>query len=241
MAQMVNYTTYYLHQDALGSTRLVMPASIVSSFSSNYVPYGMDYAMVGEELFQYTGKLLDESTGLYYEGARYYDPTTGRFITEDSYNGTLTDPLSQNRYLYAEDNPMRYVDPTGHVIAILGGGGSDLLSPSQILDLLSSAASKAIQAIQQVIGSLASPFGFSSTSMATTTTVTTEVQCPEGDVHCLGINGYPSTPLPSLGQVNWNWNAALSLLVLVGGAMVTTGAILTGNAPAALGTADGDY
>ncbi|MDG6988173.1 MAG: RHS repeat-associated core domain-containing protein [Nitrososphaerota archaeon] len=120
---MVNFSIRYLHEDALGSTRLVMPASIVSSFSSNYVPYGMDYAMVGEELFQYTGKLLDESTGLYYEGARYYDPTTGRFITEDSYNGTLTDPLSQNRYLYAEDNPMRYVDPTGHVMAVSTGDG----------------------------------------------------------------------------------------------------------------------
>ena len=92
--------------------------------------------MVGEELFQYTGKLLDESTGLYYEGARYYDPTTGRFITEDSYNGTLTDPLSQNRYLYAEDNPMRYVDPTGHVIVAVGSGGGATTQPEDFMTWL---------------------------------------------------------------------------------------------------------
>lgn len=52
----------YLHQDALGSTRLVMPASMTPSFDANYVPYGMSYAMMGEETFQYTGKLLDEAT-----------------------------------------------------------------------------------------------------------------------------------------------------------------------------------
>ncbi|MDG6988191.1 MAG: hypothetical protein JRN21_02575 [Nitrososphaerota archaeon] len=46
-----------------------------------------------------------------------------RFITEDSYNRTHTDPLSQNRYVYAEDNPMRYVDPMGHVIVAVGSGG----------------------------------------------------------------------------------------------------------------------
>jgi RHS repeat-associated protein len=114
VAQMVNYTTYYLHQDALGSTRLVMPTSMVSSFSSNYIPYGMNFAMMGSEEYQYTGKLMDVVTGLYYEGARYYDPTTGRFITEDSVVGSINDPMSLNRYVYARDNPMKIVDMNGH-------------------------------------------------------------------------------------------------------------------------------
>jgi RHS repeat-associated protein len=69
---------------------------------------------LGSEVFQYTGKLPDATTGLYYDGARYHNSTTGRFITEDSYNGTKTDPISQNKYIYGGDNPMRYVDPTGH-------------------------------------------------------------------------------------------------------------------------------
>ncbi len=92
----------------------MMPASMFSSFSSNYVPYGMNYAMTGEEAFQYTGKLLDEATGLYYEGARYYDPTTGRFVTEDSVVGSTSDPQSLNRYVYARDNPMKIIDMNGH-------------------------------------------------------------------------------------------------------------------------------
>ena len=54
------------------------------------------------------------ATGLYYEGARYYDPTTGRFMTEDSVVGSTSDPMSLNRYAYARDNPMKIVDMNGH-------------------------------------------------------------------------------------------------------------------------------
>ena len=46
--------------------------------------------------------------------ARYYDPTLGRFITEDSYPGEANDPLSLNLYTYAHNNPINLFDPTGH-------------------------------------------------------------------------------------------------------------------------------
>ena len=39
-------------------------------------------------------------------------------MTEDTYNGTITDQISQNRYVYAGDDPMRYTDPTGHVMVV---------------------------------------------------------------------------------------------------------------------------
>ncbi|WP_246521722.1 RHS repeat-associated core domain-containing protein, partial [Ornithinibacillus massiliensis] len=44
-----------------------------------------------------------------------YDPTTARFIQEDTYAGTLDNPLSQNRYSYVMNNPVNYWDPTGRV------------------------------------------------------------------------------------------------------------------------------
>lgn len=47
-------------------------------------------------------------------GARFLDPESGRFMTEDTYPGSATNPLSLNKYIYAEDNPMKYVDPTGY-------------------------------------------------------------------------------------------------------------------------------
>ena len=118
---MVGSTTYYLHEDALGSTRLETTSTVTIKFSSNYIPYGSNYAVSGKEVFMYTGKPYDSATGLYYEGARYYDPTTGRFITQDSYPGSPADPLSMNLYVYARDNPERYTDPDGHVFIDEGG------------------------------------------------------------------------------------------------------------------------
>jgi len=114
VAKMVASSVYYLHQDALGSTRLETTSTVVTKFKSNYVPYGNNYAMTGKEVFMYTGKPYDSATGLYYLGARYYDDGIGRFVTEDSYLGDKNDPITLNLYIYARDNPERYVDPTGH-------------------------------------------------------------------------------------------------------------------------------
>ena len=55
--------------------------------------------------------------------ARYYDPHTGRFVSEDTVRGVsrkypngqeLVDPLSLNLYTYCHNNPVRFVDPSGH-------------------------------------------------------------------------------------------------------------------------------
>jgi RHS repeat-associated protein len=69
---------------------------------------------------KFTGKLFDNSTALYYYGARYYDPELGRFIQPDTIVPYPDDPQSFNRYAYARNNPIRYVDPTGHFWATLG-------------------------------------------------------------------------------------------------------------------------
>jgi len=63
---------------------------------------------------RYAGEFFDTETGLYYLRARYYDPYVGRFISEDTYEGKINDPLSLNRYTYAHNDPIMYVDPTGH-------------------------------------------------------------------------------------------------------------------------------
>ena len=63
--------------------------------------------------FAYNGEARDD-TGLDYLRARYYDSQGGTFLTEDSYPGEDTDPLSQNRYSYVQNNPVNYTDPSGH-------------------------------------------------------------------------------------------------------------------------------
>ncbi|MDG4477774.1 RHS repeat-associated core domain-containing protein [Streptococcus parasuis] len=60
--------------------------------------------------FAYNGEARDV-TGFDYLRARYYDSSAGAFLTQDSYQDELTDPLSQNRYSYVHNNPVNYTDP----------------------------------------------------------------------------------------------------------------------------------
>jgi RHS repeat-associated protein len=64
--------------------------------------------------FKYTGEVYDEETGLYYLRARYYDPSIGRFLNEDTYEGQIDNPLSLNLYTYVVNNPLIYSDPSGN-------------------------------------------------------------------------------------------------------------------------------
>src|SRR3990170_6908936 len=68
--------------------------------------------------YKFSTKNLDDESGLYYFGARYYDPETGRFITKDPDGGDLDNPLSQNPYIYANDNPVNLVDPDGEFVFV---------------------------------------------------------------------------------------------------------------------------
>ena len=65
--------------------------------------------------YRYCGEQFDETTGLYYLCARYMDTSTGRFISQDTYQGTINDPVSLHKYLYANSNPVMYSDPSGYI------------------------------------------------------------------------------------------------------------------------------
>ena len=56
----------------------------------------------------------DNFTGLYYLRARYMNPSTGTFITMDEYAGSVFEPVSLHKYLYANANPVMNSDPTGY-------------------------------------------------------------------------------------------------------------------------------
>ena len=59
--------------------------------------------------FLYASEQLDNTTGLYYLRARQYDTKLGRFTQEDTYLGD-----GRNLYVYVSNNPLKYVDPSGH-------------------------------------------------------------------------------------------------------------------------------
>jgi RHS repeat-associated protein len=83
-----------------------------------YDAFGQTLVATGSAVnpWRYRG-LLDvspNSTPLYALGARFYSPQLGTFTAEDSVAGVAADPLSMNRYLYAEADPTTLIDPDGH-------------------------------------------------------------------------------------------------------------------------------
>ncbi|MBU1017753.1 LysM peptidoglycan-binding domain-containing protein [Patescibacteria group bacterium] len=106
---------YYYLNDHLGGVDAVLDEEGNVVEQRDYLPYGnerMTERSAGED-YGFTGKELDEETGLYYYGARYYDPVVGRFAGLDPWEGDLNDPQTLNKYSYVLNNPVRYIDPTG--------------------------------------------------------------------------------------------------------------------------------
>ena len=64
--------------------------------------------------FRYCGEYFDKETATVYLRARYYDSSTGRFISRDSFAGNIADPLSLNLYTYCHNNSIINIDPSGH-------------------------------------------------------------------------------------------------------------------------------
>ena len=65
------------------------------------------------------GQYYDRETGLHYNGARYYDPDTGRYLSPDPLGLEGGDPTL---YAYAANNPLRFADPLGLKFVGLSGG-----------------------------------------------------------------------------------------------------------------------
>jgi RHS repeat-associated protein len=64
--------------------------------------------------YLYSGEQLDSNLGFYYLRARYMDPSSGRFSSMDSYEGSCSDPRSLHKFSYANNSPADVVDPSGH-------------------------------------------------------------------------------------------------------------------------------
>jgi len=110
----------YYHADHLGGTNLLTDDTGVVKELCEYKPFGgfathQKYGTSSETAwFYFTGKEFDEKIGLYYYGARYYNPLIGRFITPDTIVQAVDNPQTLNRYSYCGNNPVNRIDPSGH-------------------------------------------------------------------------------------------------------------------------------
>ena len=113
-----DHTDYLLyHKDIQGSTTSLVKEDGSVDATYQYTDFGqttINGDNKAENEVCYTGGIYDQSTGLYYLNARYYNPEDGRFVTEDSYRGEVDDPDTGHLYGYCANNPVNYVDPSGH-------------------------------------------------------------------------------------------------------------------------------
>ena len=150
IAAVNNGETAYYFSDHLGGLNVATDESGEKLEIVEYTPFG---SLSRQDKFggggggdpaqhYFTGQRLDDETGLYYYGARYYDPSLGRFITADSVVPGYDNPQALNRYSYCLNNPVNRVDPSGHwswnkfwkaaVGAIVGIASAVVLGPAGI-------------------------------------------------------------------------------------------------------------
>jgi RHS repeat-associated protein len=161
-------TTRYYSTDQLGSTTTLTDQTGDTVASYTYDAYGNPTGTVSstENPFRYAGQYTDPETGLQYLRARYYDPSTGQFLSRDPLEAQTRDP-----YGYAADNPLSFTDPTGMDFldkvgkAISGGSASFLDSATgglstDLLSALTGADPNCVRANFGPIGGVAKAAGW---------------------------------------------------------------------------------
>lgn len=105
----------YFSYDGLGSTTNLTDGGGNTVATYSYDPFGAIRSQTGSSpnYWQFTGEQKDGDSNFYYLRARYYDTATGRFLSRDPLAGSTCSPLTLNRYVYASNNPINKVDPSG--------------------------------------------------------------------------------------------------------------------------------
>ncbi len=108
-----NGTAWWYLMDRLGSVRDVLSVSGVSQDHTDYTAYGVITSQTStsaQGLYGFTSREYDAQTGLQYNRARYYNPSTGTWMSEDPSGFVAGD---SNLYRYTRGTPLNSTDPTG--------------------------------------------------------------------------------------------------------------------------------
>ncbi|MCG7537559.1 RHS repeat-associated core domain-containing protein [Pseudoalteromonas sp. OOF1S-7] len=131
----------YMHSDILGTPVMESDAAGRVVNRSTYEPFGK--RMQGNKSgIGYTGHIEDEALSLVYMQARYYDPVVGRFYSNDpvDFSGHKAEGNAVhgfNRYVYANNNPYKYIDPNGEApIGINTGGSATFLGKGSLSSMV---------------------------------------------------------------------------------------------------------
>ncbi|QQS46550.1 MAG: hypothetical protein IPM66_22055 [Acidobacteriota bacterium] len=117
-----NWTTSFYQYDGHGSVRALMDSAGVITDTYAYDAFGVLISRTGvtQNNYLYAGEQFDHDIGLYFNRARYLNTQTGRFLTNDDFEGSKKDLLSLHKYLYANGNPVNKCDPNGRFSSLVG-------------------------------------------------------------------------------------------------------------------------
>ncbi len=114
-----NGAEYYYLKNAQGDITHIVDSDGNEVAAYEYDAWGNHLSVTGGDIaelnpYRYRGYRYDSETGLFYVGARYYDPEIGRFINADAALGQIGNVQGSNMFAYAFNNPVMYDDPTGN-------------------------------------------------------------------------------------------------------------------------------
>lgn len=103
--------TYHVHTDHLGRPVMMTDNSKSKVWEASYLPFGSVASITGPAAFNYRlpGQWFQLESGLHYNWHRHYDPTIGRYLQPDP----LGMPDGPNRWAYAQNSPLMFIDPEG--------------------------------------------------------------------------------------------------------------------------------
>ncbi len=133
IAMRKNGVLAWVGTDHLGGTILVADYSFSPLDQMRYTPYGVDRDP-GTHLntdHKFTSQIEDGSIGLYWYASRAYDPMLGRFTAPDTVVPGAGNPQALNRYSYVLNNPLKFMDPSGHAMHFFHPEGEDVLVVSE--------------------------------------------------------------------------------------------------------------
>lgn len=110
-----NPAVHFYGYDGHGSTRLLIDATGAKTDTYDYDAFGISIGQTGTtpNLYLYAGEQFDLDLNLYFNRARYLNIELGRFWTMDEWEGYKQNVGSLNKYLYAQNNPIMFIDPRG--------------------------------------------------------------------------------------------------------------------------------
>lgn len=119
IAEYGNATTYFVHKDHLGSTRLITDINGNNYDLLDFLPFGEQAASDTGTTHKFTGKERDSETNFDNFGARYFTSAYGRFISPDEplADEDTSDPQSWNLYTNVRNNSLSHIVPDGRKCA----------------------------------------------------------------------------------------------------------------------------